>query len=337
MFNFINIVKVAPMRKFTTHIQDKIKISFKYSTAQSVILSSAFNETSHWKEYKYMTSLQKSVQMFHLSKDWMNSMAVKTPTQKRIIGKWLSYLDKEIDTFIAFPKTVSTINSSDINLNLVRYEDLKPEKSPMEVVYLLAETLENQNISYAIGGAIALSHYTVSKATSNIDVNIWINNKSELKSMLNVLHSISSVKIENENYVEINLNHYIDKCYSKQNIMRFFWYDVKIKMFLPAYSLLKEQVRNTIQFGLPHPETLKEIPIISKESLAIFKLWWYRDKDIADLKMLLYMNTDIDATIVIRGIKSLTESEEIKSKKIVNLKNWETLCNEYNIDPQLKI
>lgn len=325
------------------NFQYKPKNSFKYNKTQFACLSTASDITSQWNEYKYLAPLQKSTQMFNISKDWVTNMAVKNATQKRNIGKWFSYLDKEVDSFLAFSKPVSidsNIDLYDIHLEITPYRDWNPEKSPMEVLYLLAETLEDQNIPYAIGGTLALSHYTVSRATSDIDVNIWIDTKSELKSMITVLHSISPVKILSE-YEESevkSVQHYIDKCYSEQNIMRFFWHDIKIKIFLPAYSLLRDQVRNTIQLGLPHPVTLKEVPIISKESLAIFKLWWYRDKDVSDLKMLLYMNKDIDSSDVVRGIKTLIETGGIKlrSDGIGKFYIWEKLCNEINIDPKLK-
>lgn len=313
MHNFINKNKTSKSKY--NHISNKLS---KYSTKTSICLSNAFNVKSHWKEHKFLTPHQKSTQMFNMSKDWTLSMSLKTTDQKRNIGKWLSYLDKEVDYLLPLSKTID-IDFSDVQLNVISYEELNPKKSPMEVLYLLSEFFEYQNIPYAIGGAFALSHYTVPKNTGDIDINIWIDTKKELKSIISILHSKSPIKIlsENEKY--------------EQNIMRFFWHDIKIKMYFPTYSLIKNQVRNTIQSGLPHPKTLKEVLIISKESLSIFKLWWYRDKDIDDLKMLLFMNNDIDNTFVLQGINSLVESRIIKSQSngIEKINIWNKLYNDY--------
>lgn len=325
MFNFINKVKNIKSEPIIYS-----KKSFKYSTKQSIFSSTSYKVNSHWEEYKYLTPLQKSTQMFIISKDWVNSMSVKTKYQKINIGKWFSHLDKEVDSFLKYTKPNyidSNIVMSNINLKTISYEELAPEKSPMEVLYLLAEALEYQNISYAIGGSLALSHYTVPRVTSNIDLNVWIYTKNELFSMINVLHSISPVKII-----------FGKEFYNEKNIMHFFWNDIKIKIFLPLYSSLVDQMKNTIQLGLPHPVTLKEIKIISKESLAIFKLWWSRDKDIDDLKMLLFMNDDIKSSIVIQGIKTLFEMSQIDSRSIFTEKIyiWEKLYKDFNNKAKLE-
>lgn len=144
-----------------------------------------------------------------------------------------------------------------------------------EVARALADSLERHNISYAIGGALALGFYAPPRATVDVDVNAFVPLDDGLETL--------TVALEEAGFAAEGTPDTIRAAAAESGQFRGRVRGIRVDVFVPAvpyYAELESSRRRA---------TLLERPIwiLGPEDLAVLKLMFYRRKDLADVEAIL--------------------------------------------------
>lgn len=144
--------------------------------------------------------------------------------------------------------------------------------SAPEVARLLADALEKAHIPYAVGGAIAYGLHAPPRATNDVDLNIFLG-ADEAGRALDALEG-AGASVERASALRSARER-------GDFIVRF--RGMRIDCFVPSIELSQSaatRVRKAALLGRP-------ISILSAEDLTLFKLLFFRAKDIADVERLV--------------------------------------------------
>lgn len=325
---------VKPGKKFTrSHYSQAFLGSLSDTSFHNII------------ERRSQTAFQKSIEMSFLSQSWLSLMLGK---KKEDLYSLTNFFDKEdsanqyLFQNLAYKFSDDNNNNpSDSKILLNVTKNPIPKKNPTDVMYKLSEVLKTSEFKFAFGGALALSHYAHPRATADIDMTIWSDTHKELMNVVSILHEIEPVEASATIFgrtlekPQISMSYYVFEHYKRQSFLKFYWYGVKIKVFFPTYPFLKNTVQEHCISGLPHPNTLHEIPIISMECLIIFKLWFHRPKDLIDIENIIAIQgkESIDAVFVLEGLKMTLEGVDQAASQtgLASITTWTKSCQKYGL------
>ncbi len=142
-----------------------------------------------------------------------------------------------------------------------------------EAGLLLASALESDSVPYAIGGALALGAHGVPRGTLDVDVNVFVAD-DELPRVIRCLRDLG---------VQIDESAAIARA-KRDGMFVGNWAGMRIDVFVPSIPFSEEAGRTRVQLSDPDGESLW---FLSVEALSIFKLLFFRPKDLADLERLV--------------------------------------------------
>lgn len=149
---------------------------------------------------------------------------------------------------------------------------MQPPNDPLDAGLCLARAFEAHNISYAIGGALAYGLWGVPRATLDVDVNVFVED-NELDRLAHVLSTLGIVadpkRLAGESAAR------------GMAVVHFGSY--RIDLFTPSIPFAREAERTRRRVAIDGQEAY----FLSAEALAVFKLLFFRAKDIVDLERLL--------------------------------------------------
>ena len=136
----------------------------------------------------------------------------------------------------------------------------------------LARLLRSHGISYAIGGALAFGVWAEPRATLDVDVNVFVDDAD----MERLAHCLRAAGIE----AEVNS---LRQQSEAAGLIVVRWRGLRIDLFTPSipFSREAERTRVSIERGG------EEFWFLSREAIAVFKLLFFRPKDLADLARLV--------------------------------------------------
>lgn len=183
-----------------------------------------------------------------------------------------------------------------------------------EVALHIASTLNSSGIDYAIGGALALNLWGPARGTRDVDINLFIQ-ASALGDAFEALE-LAGVILDR------------DKCLRRSKREGMFVGDyngMRIDVFVPSieFSWVAAASRVTVQTD--HGP----IDFLSAEALAVFKLLFFRPKDIVDLSNLIALQRDdMDhASVREHIVKMMGEEDE-------RVHTWDRILREQlSLDP----
>jgi hypothetical protein len=146
---------------------------------------------------------------------------------------------------------------------------------PLAVAILVAETLAANNISYAIGGSLALAAWAKPRFTSDVDINAFGCAKSK-ETLFNILESQFGVDKED---AALQLEHNAD-------MLQFYVKGVRVALFCDTLPVHADADRGA-QLVTIDGHTVR---FLSKEHLCVFKSAFNRYKDLADMELLMEVN-----------------------------------------------
>lgn len=141
-------------------------------------------------------------------------------------------------------------------------------------VVTLTRALAQAGIRYAIGGALALAYHAQPRATTDIDVNLFVSELAsgpvlEVLANLGVTTDIAADRRQIERDGQIRLR----------------WDDTNLDLFFSTFAFLDSCAARAVRV----PFGATSFTILSAEDLAICKVAFDREKDWLDLRELVTM------------------------------------------------
>jgi hypothetical protein len=164
--------------------------------------------------------------------------------------------------------------------------------------------LTKAGLRHAFGGAISLAYCVAEpRGTRDLDVNIFIpaERAAELASALPPEIEVSSSSIER---------------IVRDGQTRLWWGDVPIDVFLnnlPVHEDIAAEIRWVPLEG-------REIPVLSCESLVLFKAFFNRTKDWADIEAI----AEVDSSILSRAATRVEELVGVDDDFVLRLRTLAT-------------
>lgn len=171
--------------------------------------------------------------------------------------------------------------------------------SAVDVARRLADALEREGVSYAIGGAIALGYFAAPRATIDVDINVFLPPARALRRTLDVLAQAGFASDADE---ETLRGQALQDGQFRGSID-----GMRVDVFVPAipfYAQLESRRRRIQLLGRP-------AWVLGPEDLAILKMMFFRRKDLADVEALARdLGPDLDVTFVRRTLIDLVGAED---------------------------
>jgi hypothetical protein len=161
----------------------------------------------------------------------------------------------------------------------------------------IAQALEAAEISYALGGALALGAHGVPRGTLDVDVNVFCQ-EHEIPLVIECLRAIG---------IEIDPEAALART-RRDGMFVGRWAGMRIDVFVPSipFSHEAENTRVRLTDTAGHA-----VYFLTAEAIAVFKLLFFRPKDIADLERLhAVQGADLDGDYVRRWIVEMMGSED---------------------------
>jgi hypothetical protein len=181
-------------------------------------------------------------------------------------------------------------------------------ESLVEAVTGLIEAFEASGIPYAFGGAIALSAWAEPRATTDIDFNLWIED-GKLSEAIATLHKAG---------VRVDLPA-AERSLRERGMFAGSHGPYRVDIFVPSIPFYDEALRRKKRVRLAERDTW----VLSAECLAVFKMLFFRPKDIVDVARLLQIQgSSFDRDFVRQWLVQTMGPDDIRVHR------WEELCAE---------
>lgn len=163
----------------------------------------------------------------------------------------------------------------------------------------VASALETAGVPYAIGGAIALTMHGFPRATRDVDVNVFCE-PSELPTTLAALQRAGLA---------------LDAQRASAEAAAEGWFTawdgaIRIDVFVPSIAFSWEAMGSRVQL----PFLGQSIWFLSAEALSVFKLLFFRTKDLADLEQLVLTSKSLNRSAVRAKIADLMGEDDERTR-----------------------
>jgi hypothetical protein len=163
-----------------------------------------------------------------------------------------------------------------------------PPTSLVAAIGVLVDVLERRGLPYALGGAIAYGAWGEPRATLDIDVNLWV----ETSQLDDALGALADAGVQIDRGVAAR-----DAAARGMFVGRLG--DYRVDVFVPSIPFYDEARRRRVRLRFAGRETW----MLSAEVLAVFKMLFFRPKDLVDVgRMLDIQGHRFDAGFVRRWL-----------------------------------
>jgi len=172
----------------------------------------------------------------------------------------------------------------------------------------LAAALEKNSVPYALGGALAYSIAGIPRTTFDVDVNVFVE-PDQLDGVVRALGELGAptdlAKARRE---------------AEEQGMFVAWADgMRIDVFTPSIDFSWEAQRTSRRC-----EALgQQASFLSPEALAVFKLMFFRSKDISDLERMVAVLPALDRAWVRKHIVEMMGEDDERTQ------TWDRLVREF--------
>ena len=180
---------------------------------------------------------------------------------------------------------------------------------PLDAGLLLAAAFEAAQVPYALGGALAYGFWGVPRATIDVDVNVFVKDDG----LADVFAALAGLGIS------------VDEAAARAASQRDGLFIVslgafRVDLFTPSIEFSWEAERSRVRRTVEH----QQVWFLSAEALAVFKLLFFRTKDIADLERLVAMQgPHLDTDYVRRHVVTMMgEADE-------RVRRWDELVSAF--------
>ena len=182
------------------------------------------------------------------------------------------------------------------------------ERHPMEVAVDLGRALEAQGIPYAIGGALAFGMWGRPRFTADIDVNVFIQ-VDELDSLVGAFEDAGVSWEPTE----------ARRRASAEGMFVAWAGSFRVDVFTPSIPYSWQALQTRVQLEARGAK----IWFLGPEATAVFKLLFFRGKDVEDLRVLLRVQ---GARLDVRHVASAVA--DVVGDDDERLRTWSRLVDE---------
>jgi hypothetical protein len=173
----------------------------------------------------------------------------------------------------------------------------------------IAAALERHGIPYALGGALAYGQYGIPRATNDVDVNVFVG-PDRFDDVFDALRSLGVV-------VDAPAAR---SAAEREGLMIFRLGPLRIDVFTPSVDFSWEAARTCVG----HEIDGTVVSFLSAEALCVFKLLFFRGKDIVDLERLIAVQgAAVDAGYVRARIVEMLGEDDPR------VETWDRLWREH--------
>jgi hypothetical protein len=183
------------------------------------------------------------------------------------------------------------------------------DRSAAEAAQRIAEVLERSGVSYAIGGALALAVAGVPRGTADVDVNVFV----EEADVPRIVSLLASLGVDVAEDVAVARGR-------RDGMFVGRWDGMRIDVFLPSIPFSREAERTRTRVT---DATGWSGWFLSAESIAVFKLLFFRGKDVVDLERLVAARPDLDCASVRRAIVEMMGEDDERVRR------WDELVRRF--------
>lgn len=165
-----------------------------------------------------------------------------------------------------------------------------------EAGLIIAATLEARGISYALGGALAYGQYGIPRATNDVDVNVFVE-PPELSALFDALRTLGIAVDETAARTAAD----------REGLIVLRYGDYRLDVFTPSIAFSWEAERTRVRQVVEGTA----VWFLSAEALCVFKLLFFRGKDIVDLERLVAVQgTELDAAYIRAQIAAMLGEDD---------------------------
>ncbi|MFN8544938.1 MAG: hypothetical protein U0807_12160 [Candidatus Binatia bacterium] len=148
----------------------------------------------------------------------------------------------------------------------------------------VADALDRAGVPYALGGALAYGQYGIPRATNDVDVNVFVT-PPELGPTVTALQTLG---------IALDIVT-AQQAAEREGLFVTRFGDFRLDVFTPSIDFSWEALRTRVRHHLEG----RDVWFLSAEALAVFKLLFFRGKDVVDLERLVAVSGDsLDAGYV---------------------------------------
>jgi hypothetical protein len=183
------------------------------------------------------------------------------------------------------------------------------EFDAFEIAARLANALDAARIPYAIGGAIAYGLWGDPRGTHDVDIRLFVDHDG-LEGALDILERAG-----------VTLDREAARRADAEGDVIVGWCDgLRVDLFTPSIPFSWEAMRTRVRLDGP----LGPASYLSAEAISIFKLLFFRSKDLVDLeKLVAVQGGDLDSAYVRRWMVDMMEADDPR------VREWDPICAEY--------
>lgn len=181
------------------------------------------------------------------------------------------------------------------------------------LVHKLAEIFESLRIRYAFGEALANNYWGTIRATQDIDVLVLIS-ALRYQEIATALTEIGFTMLTGESKISrVNVQSMVAMI-NERHLFTIWYAGLKVEIFVSFLPLQEEALKRAIRL----PFEGKQIYVTSAEDLIIFKMIFHREKDLRDIKGILWsQRSNLDIAYLRQWAAKVLEDKYIKE-----LESW---------------
>jgi hypothetical protein len=180
------------------------------------------------------------------------------------------------------------------------------QRTAAEAARVIADTLREQGLPHAIGGALALGVAGVPRGTQDVDLNVFVN-PEQLPVVIAALCQLG---------IELDAEAAVDAA-RVDGMFIGVWDGMRIDVFVPSIPFSYEAAATTVTVHVDGWQG----SFLSAEAIAIFKLLYFRLKDRVDLERLVAVRGDrLDRAYIRRWIVDMMGEDDER------VLGWDALC-----------
>lgn len=189
-----------------------------------------------------------------------------------------------------------------------------PPLDAAEAGIRIAHALEAAGLPHALGGALALGVHGVPRGTLDVDVNVFTAD-DELPAVIATLASLG---------ISVDEQAAITRA-RRDGMFVGDWGGMRIDVFVPSIPFSTEAARTRVRL---HDAEGVTVWFLAAEALAVFKLLFFRPKDLADLERLLAVRgPDLDRAYVRHWIVDMMGDDDAR------VSAWDDLVRRFPATP----